>query len=463
MSILLINPPRFLTDDRNIWKSINSCTPPFGLVLLASILEKEQIPCDILDCDAEQLTLKDIIEFLKDKHYQYIGITSMTVMIHNSLGIAKEIKEIFPEIQIVLGGVHPTIFYKELMQENFIDFIIRNEGEKPLTQLLKGENPETIDNLSYKDGKEIRHNQEATEFYDLETQPMLAYHKLPMHKYFSALGSYKRTPSIGMITSRGCPGKCTFCFSGMFGKKIRVMPAENIVKEILFLQKNYGIREISFYDDTFTCNRKNVKKFCQKVIDEKVDITWCCFARVDTVDLETLTLMKKAGCHQIMYGIESASEEILKNINKKIDLEKIDKALKLTRKVGIRIRGAFMIGSPGETVETIKETIDFAIELKPDIAIFNITTPYPGTQMFDWAKKNNYLLTENWSEYDLSKPIMELPNLSKEKIQEYYRIAYKKFYFRPSYLIRKFFDIRSFDDIKVNFKAFLAMFKVGKK
>lgn len=457
-TILLINPPRSLEND-NIWKNIASSTPPFGLALLAAILEQENIGCDILDCEAEHLLLDTIIERIKSHNYRFVGITSTTVTIEIALALTREIKKHFPDITTILGGVHPSIFYKELIEEPYIDFIIRNEGEKPLLDLLQGKELRSIANLSYKVDGQVRHNPENTELYDLAKQPPLAYHKLPMDKYYSARGSYKRKPSLGMIVSRGCPGRCTFCFSGMFGSAIRFMPARMIVNEIKYLQQKYGIKEISFYDDTFTSQRKNVVEFCRMLITEKVDLTWSCFARVDTVDRETLQIMKKAGCHQIMYGIESGNEQILKNINKRVDLKRNAEAVKMTQEAGINVRAAFMLGNPGETEATIRETIAYAIKLEPDIALFNITVPYPGTAMFKWAKENGYLLTEQWSEYDLSEPIMRLPTIDEGTVKRYYKIAFRRFYFRTGYLLRKILRIRSFEDIKMNVSAFVSLLK----
>lgn len=456
MSILLINPPRSL-DDKNIWKGVNSCTLPFGLAIIAAVLELNGIKCDILDCEAERLDLPGILSRVREGEYSYVGITATTVMIETALEIARNIKKNIPAIKIVLGGVHATVYYEQLFSEDCVDFIIRREAETPLVKLLSGEKHHKIENLSYRNGTEVMHNPDAKVLYDISEQPLLAYDKLPMGKYYSALGSYKRKPSIGMITSRGCPGKCTFCFSDFLGNRTRFMPAERIIREIKFLMQNYGIREISFYDDTFTSNPNNVKRLCNIMINEKIDLTWSCFSRVDTVSSDLLISMKKAGCHQIMFGLESASPQILKNINKKVDFDKNAEAVKLSKKAGIDVRAAFMIGNPGETEDTIKQTIRYAIELNPDLVIFNITTPYPGTKMFKWAKESGFLITEKWSDYDLAKPVMRLPTIDNKTIEMYYKRAYRQFYFRPKYIIGKLIKMRDPEEIFVNFKAFMSI------
>jgi radical SAM superfamily enzyme YgiQ (UPF0313 family) len=180
---------------------------------------------------------------------------------------------------------------------------------------------------------------------------------------------------------------------------------------------------------------------------------------VDTVDFELLKLMRKSGCYQIMYGVESADETILKNLNKKITLQKVEETVADTKKAGIECRLAFMIGNPGETEETIKKTINYAIYLDPDLVTFNITTPYPGTEMFNWAERNNYLIHKNWAEYDLSKPVMELPTISSTKILDYYKKSYRQFYFRPNYFLKRLIKIRSIEDLKKNFQPFINLLK----
>jgi len=259
------------------------------------------------------------------------------------------------------------------------------------------------------------------------------------------------------MTSRGCPGRCTFCSTKIFGKNIRSHSADYIIKEIKMLIENYGIKEISFYDDTFTANQKFVEKLCKSIIREKIDITWGCMSRANCLNYPLLKLMKKAGCHQIGIGIESADSRILKNIKKMMDLKQIEQGAKLIKKVGIDLRAMFMFGNPGETSKTVEKNIEYALRLNPDLVIFNIATPFPGTEMFEWAKNNGYLNTFNWDKYDLMNVVMELPTIKSNELKKYYKLAYKRFYMRPSYLLRKLFKIRSFVDVKKNLSSFKSL------
>ena len=184
-----------------------------------------------------------------------------------------------------------------------------------------------------------------------------------------------------------------------------------------------------------------------------LDLTWSCFSRVDTFDADTFRLMKATGCHQVMYGVETYNREILRNINKKVDPDAVAGVIKATQEIGIDVRAAFMLGNPGETEATMEENCRYAIRLNPDLALFNITTPYPGTEMFKWADDNHYLLTKNWEDYDLSKPVMELPTVSAAKVMEYYRKSHRRFLLRPSYIYSRLGKVRSLEDLSSIFRG----------
>lgn len=463
MKVLLINPP-WVTKG-GIWQNVASCMPPFGLASIAAYLEKIAVGVEIIDADALKLAYEEIARILLDYSAnrkntpEYVGITASTPTVSSALIISKTVKSIFPDAKIVLGGVHPSVMAEDVLKEESVDFIVRGEGEETFRELITGVDRKKVTGLSYKENKSIIHNPPRAVIPDINTLPFPAYHLLPMKKYFPARGSYKKLPALGMMTTRGCPGRCTFCLGSYLGRQVRNRSAEKIFQEMFLLQDKYGIKEISFYDDVFTTKKENVRDLCKKIISEKMNISWSCFARVDFVDEELLEAMKDAGCHQIMYGIESGDEQILKNIHKKISLEKVKEIINITKKTGIDVRAAFMLGNPGETKETMRKTIDYAVTLAPDVAIFNITTPYPGSEMFRWAKESGILLTENWDQYDLSRPVMNLPSVNSADIVKYYNLAYKNFYWRPNYLLKRIFKIKNLSDIKIGFSTLSAILK----
>ena len=458
MDILFINPPWYKKSG-NIWKNVSACMPPFGLALLAALVREKGFSVSILDCNALQIGIDKIEEHLPASSPKFVGLTASTVLIDNALAVIKKIKERYPETKIIIGGVHATVNPQEVLNHQEVDYVAMGEGEYSLLELLSGWAPEGIKGIGFKENERIIINSARETISDINIFPSMPYDLLPMDRYYPALGSYQRTPSFGMITSRGCPGRCTYCKGNLLGERVRFISAEKIVKEIMYLQKNYGIKDITFYDDTFTAHKQRVKDFCKLIFENNLDLTWCCFSRVDTVDFEMLKEMRKAGCYQILYGVESAVPEILENIKKRITLQKVEEAVLNTKKAGIEIRLSFMIGNPGETEETIKKTIDYAIFLDPDLVSFNITTPYPGTEMFSWAKENNLLLHENWPEYNFAKPVMNLPTISSEKVLYYYKKAYRQFYFRLGYILKRIKKIRTVEDFKRNFRPFIGLIK----
>lgn len=456
MKFVFINPSRNFAR-QNIWRLINSITPPIGLATLAAVLEESGFASEIIDAVALNLNDEQVLEKI-DPLADYIGIPATTPEIEGVICLAGKISQRFPRARIILGGVHPTIFHQTLVESNACDLVVRGEGEVAILDLARQKPLELIENLTWRapDGKVIV-NPMSEKFVDLETLPAPAYHKLPMGNYHSALGAAKYQPSIGMITSRGCPGSCTFCFSGMFGKKIRFLSAQKILEQIDFLQTNYGIREISFYDDTFTANRKRVQELCEALIKRRKKVSWSCFARVDTVSKDLLMLMQQAGCHQIMYGFESADESVLNAINKKTNLAKAEEAVKWTREAGIDIRGAFMIGNPGETEDSFNRTIAYASGLDIQYAVFNITTPFPGTAMFNWAQENKLLKHTDWQLYDLSHAILGLAEISHDTVELYYRKAFRSFYFRPGYIWAKLLANHTKHELKTYFRIFFGL------
>ena len=458
-SILLLNPP-WEKKKGNIWKSVASCLPSLGLGILAAYLEQSGIKATIIDYQAEDFREQEFCQRLEQIQPIFVGITATSVLIKNALDLARVVKQTSTAL-VVIGGVHATIMPEEVLSNLNVDYVIRGEGEKPLLSLVRGNDPNTIDGISFKKDGHLVHVGPQVCINNLDKLPYPAYHLLPIKLYHTALGSARREPSLSLLTTRGCPGRCTFCNSQVFGKHLRFRSAEHILGEIDLLTSNYGIREVSFYDDTFCASKTRVVELCRLLIDRHIDLTWTCMSRVDYADPEVLSVMARAGCHLICYGVESADPTILATIKKNINLEQVRKAVRMTQETGIEVRLSFMIGNPGETRETIEKTIQFAIDVDPDMVQFNITTPYPGSEMYKWAKENNYLLTEDWSLYDYYHYVMELPTISSREIEHAYKEAYRRFFFRPAYLMKRLKKLRSFRDLRMAFRGVQAIFATG--
>jgi len=456
-NVLLINPP-WGKPKGSIWSKVSSCLPSLGLGYIAATLELNGIRVEILDCQAISYAQDEILSKIKDFQPAYIGFTATTVLIQNVFEIAKSIKLHWPETKIILGGVHPTIATEEVLTKPYVDIVVRGEGENTFLDIVKNKPLKDVLGISYKLNGSIKHNLDRPLIEDIDSLPFPAYHLMPMDRYHTALGSAKRTPAMSIFATRGCPGRCTFCYSGAFGKKIRKRSPENIIGEIELLMSKHKIREISFYDDTFSAYKKNVLRFCELIREKNIDLTWTCMSRVDYVTEDVLKEMKASGCHQICYGVETVDENILKNIRKRLSLEKVKRAVENTKKAKMDVRLAFMLGNPGETIESMEKSIEYAINLDPDLVQFNITTPYPGTEMFLWAKEHGYLKTEDWSKYDYYTCVMELPTVSSADIEKYYKIAYRRFFLRPTYLMKRLLKLRNFYDIKIAYKSLVSVF-----
>lgn len=450
--VLLINPPWTRKRDGNIWKTVSCCMPPTGLLQIAACLEQAGFSVKLFDTPAFKIAVPDVKQYLIDNYSdsppRFIGLTGSSVLIKYAYETAKVCKEVFPNVKIIFGGYHASSLPDEVISNEFVDFVVRDEGEFAFVEILQSKDSKDILGLTYKDNHgNIIHNKPRGYLPDLNVLPMPAYHLLSMDKYFPAVGTYKRLPAISMVVSRGCPGKCTFCYQP-YGTMLRQRSPENIYKEAKYLVDNYGIKEITFYDDNFATFKSSVREFCNLVINNGLDITWSCFSRVDWADQELLNLMKKAGCHQILFGAESANQKILENIRKQIDPARIKQAVDMAKIANIDCRVTFLFGCPGETEDTMKETIQFAIDLDPDLALFNIVSPNPGTQLYQWASENGYLENKQWDEYDWSQPILNLPTVDNKTIVKYYRKAFFKFYARPSYFIKRLRKIKTMNDLK---------------
>ncbi len=439
LDALLINPYLFKKES-NIWKRIDSCLPSLGLASIAAYVRSRGFKVNIIDSPALRLSEEGFEKYLESnsQHYQakFIGFTATTSSVKNAYEMAKVAKRIYPSVKIVFGGVHATVLPSEVIKQNEIDIVVKGEGEITFNEILSGRDLSEIKGIVFKKEGRIIDNPERERIDNLDELPFPAYDLLPMDKYYPTKGSYERLPAISMLTSRGCPGHCTFCKKTL-GEEMVFRSADSLIEEINMLIKNYAIRQIMFYDDTFTTHKENVRRFCKLILERKMDISWCCFSRVDYIDLELLKLMKKAGCHQIMYGIESGDQKVLDSINKKTNLDLIRKVVRLTKEAGIDVRGAFMLGNLIETKETILKTLNFALELNPELAIFNITTPFPGTAIFEEMSKRGLITTYDWNDYDMSKMVMRMENITPEEIIKLYKYCYRRFYFRPKYILMR--------------------------
>ncbi|MFH1671585.1 MAG: radical SAM protein [Candidatus Portnoybacteria bacterium] len=470
MRILLINPPIFNMLPSMLPESIDrgrGYNPPLGLLYLASYLQKyTDYEIKILDCQVEELNYKQIKKNIEENNPNVIGLTTMTFTLIDVLNIAKIAKKINPEIKIILGGPHVDIYPEETINQPYVDYLVLGEGEIPLKNLLDNinftDNLHQIKSVVFKDKKEIINNGRDEFNKDLDSLPFPARQLTPYHKYSSVLSNVK--PITTMFTSRGCPYNCLFCDRPHLGKFFRARSPKNVVDEMEECQK-IGIQEILIYDDTFTVNRQRVIDICKEIKIRNLNINWDVRARVDTVDRELLKTMKVSGCQRIHYGVEAGTQKILNILRKGITLEQVEKAFKLSQEVGLETLAYFMIGSPTETKEDILETIKFAKKINPDFTHITITTPFPATDLYRMGLEQKIWPSDCWQKFaehphaDFIPPVWE-KTLSKEELILLNRKAYRAFYFRPKYLLKRLFRLTSFEELKTKSKAAFQLLKI---
>jgi len=449
--ITLINPP---------WNT-KYPQPPLGLASLAAVLERDHYKVEILDSNALKLSVNEIIT--KTSNSEIIALTAMTPTINIVMDIAKRIKEVNSDSKIIVGGPHATILPTDVLNKcSDIDVIVSGEGENTLLELVtkieNGEDINTVQGIAYRDNGKIKQTPPRTLIEDLDSLPFLAYHLLPFDKYRLHPPHGKRSPFMAMLTSRGCPYDCTFCSKSVFGSTCRYQSPKRIVNEIEYLYERFNVKEIAFYDDIFTLNKKRVYEFLNELKKRNLDIAWTCEARVNLVNRELLCEMQKSGCYMVSFGIESGNQQILDSLSKNITIQQIRDAVGATHNAGIEGVGYFMIGSPGETPDTIRDTIDFAKSLPLDYVQFSIATPFPGTKFFDYFLKL-HKKSPNWDDFVYAnlesgnRPVFETESLSKNDLMHLNSQAYKEFYLRFSYLTQRLRGIHSINDLKNNIKG----------
>jgi radical SAM superfamily enzyme YgiQ (UPF0313 family) len=432
VKITLVNPPYPLNAHSH---------PPFiplGIAYLGAVAEQAGHDVNVIDCQAEHLTVEGFRERISQQSPDVIGVTSTTLLYNQAKRILTAAKEAHPNATTMIGGSHVTFWDENALNEcPAIDVIVRREGETTFTELLhrKQNNQSLADVLGTTirgpNGAIIR-NEDRPFLHDLDSLPSPAYHLLPIDA-FHRMGK----TIFPLVTSRGCVQWCDFCSTvRMFGRGYRVRNPHKVVDEMEMLHNKYGESQFTFYDDAFTINRSHTIAMCQDILDRKLKVEWDCETRVDAVDKELLEIMYKAGCITVWFGVESGSTKILEKMHKKINREQVKDAFKMAQKTGLMTIASAVIGFPGETEETAWETINFINSLNPDDIGCYIATPYPGTPMYDEVVENGWLRVTDFDKYDTATPTFETPELSMERLREIKYKAHQKFYLRPSYVFK---------------------------
>lgn len=479
MHIVFINPPfkaeygKFSRESRSpaITKS-GALYYPLWLIYAAAYCKKHGHKVDFIDAPAKPLNEDQTVEKVKalassDERLLFVLNTS-TPSIKSDVLFGTDLREHYPHSYIILVGTHPTACPEETLgYSTAIDAIAMGEFDYSVKELAdaldKGAAPGTVRGLFVRDGEKLVKTPAMPMIHDMDDIPFASEfikENLDERDYFFAAATY---PSVQIFTGRGCPCFCSFCVYPqiMHGRKFRARTPENVVAEFEYIAANFpDVKEVVIEDDTFTINKERVKAISRLLIERKLNkrLKWLCNARVNTLDLETMKLMKKAGCRLIIPGIESGSQEILDNIKKGITLQQIHSYVANAKKAGLLIHACYMVGNDGETKQTMEDTLKLALKLNTDTAQFFPLIPYPGTDAYNLARSNGYITLE-YDQYckedGTHNTLLNLPGLSAEEMVEFCNLARKKYYLRISYILHRLrVGLTDFDDLKRSLKAF---------
>jgi len=452
MKILTLNPPflpRFSREQRSpaVTKS-GTLYYPMWLAYGTGVLEEEGFDVMLVDAPAQSKSMEDTVALVKRFGPDMVVVDTSTPSIYNDVTVATHIKALLPNSTTVLVGPHVSALPTETIQlSSAIDVVARGEYDFTLRDLAwavkGGEDFERVLGITYRRNGSILHTLDRPYIDDLDRLPLVSavYQKhLNVRDYFYSICQY---PEITIITGRGCPHRCTYCvYPQTFqGRRYRARSPKNVVEEFQFVTETFPfVREIFIEDDTFTIDQKRCREICSRLIESGNRIKWTANARAD-VDLETLHMMKQAGCRLLCVGVESGNQSVLDHMKKGLSLERIRQFFRDAKRAGVLIHGCFMVGNRGESKETMQQTLDFAKALNPDTAQFFPLMIYPGTEAYQWAREKNLIVTEDFSQWvtpeGLHHSVVNLSDLSHVELVTFCDRARRAFYLRPTYFAWK--------------------------
>ncbi len=455
MKVLLVNPPC-----RRPVRSIlppeiekeRGLFPPLGLLYLAgSVRDLPGVEVRVIDSLVDDLSVDDIAHWVAEGSFDIVGITVMTFSLVDAMDTAMAIKAARPDTVVIAGGPHPHLFPEETLALGPFDAVLRGEGEESFRRLLEGW-PETRQHpppgLWWKQGP--KGEPDIAPLIDRpESLPRPARDLSPISAYHSVLSG--KRPITTMMSSRGCPYKCVFCDRPHLGKKFRQQSAEAVVAEMEACA-DAGIREIVFYDDTFTTERERVRAIAELLLQRGVEIDWDIRARVSDLYEDDYALCRRAGLARIHFGVESGDPDILKSLKKGITIEQARQAFSRAHDAGLETLAYFMAGLPGETNETLQQTLDLAKGLDPDYVHFSVLIPFPGTPIYRTGLNNGIIERDVWQEFaaspspDFTPPVWE-ENLNADEIIKALARMYRAFYRQPRVVLRRLRRVRSFPEL----------------
>ncbi len=459
LKILLINPPfeadEAVGESRSV-KFVLNITPPLGLAYLASSLEQAGHRAKIVDLTS-RYRYPPLDRLLAEFKPDLIGMTATTPSFPGTCRLAEKIRAISPGVPLLVGGAHVTCSPESAMATGFFDAGIIGEGEETLLEIAerfgggKFERLEDVKGVIFRrDGRWFRTPRRPFTA-DLDSLPPPAYHLLPpLSHYHPTPASYRKLPVGILMTSRGCPFRCTFCDRAIFGNRVRFHGPKRVIAEFDSLVNEHGAKEIRFFDDTFTLDRERTLAVCAELERRGGKIPWTCLTAVSAVNPEVLTAMKRAGCWQVLFGLESGDDRMLKILGKGNTVEANRRGVAWARAAGLEVRADFIVGTPGETMESLENTLRFTLENELDYAHFNKFTPFPGTELYSRLTDEGYRFdfSGHCSILDHGALLYVPPTLDPDEYRAWLDRAFKRFYLRPGYILRRLKAVRTWTQFK---------------
>lgn len=452
MKILFLNPPfmkMFSRSQRSpaVTKS-GTLYYPMWLSYAAALAEKQGHDIDLIDAPADGHDLGYVKDRIRNYSPSLIVVDTSTPSIYNDVKICDEIKETFPKVFLLLVGTHVSALPEESLKiSKSVDAIAVGEYDYTVKEiaeaLVEKKDIGSVKGICYRKSEEIVQTEKRPLMENLDEIPFVS----SVYKRFLKMGNYFNPnalhPMVTITTSRGCPFQCIFCVypQTMMGHKMRLRSVKNVVDEIEYIVDSFpGVKAIFFEDDTLTANKKRCMEISEEILRRNIIISWTANARAD-LDYETMKIMKKSGCRCMCVGFESGNQQLLDNIKKKVRIDKMEQFINDAKRAGIFVHGCFMVGHPGETKETMKQTLELAKRLKPDTVQFYPIMVYPGTEAYNWYKERNLITTSDFSKWltpdGLHNTVIKTEKLSSDELVRFCDYARRDFYLRPGYLLYK--------------------------
>ncbi len=435
MKVVFVHPhgSNWMGSQKDI-STIFNLMPPLGLMSIAAFLEGRGIEVEIVDCYATPAGVEQLAADLTDRSPDVVGFSCTTSSFLEGYAIAERLKEKADRITVVFGGAHASAAGAALLDDfPAIDYLVIGEGELTFYELVSSGQRDiaAIPGVGYRlDGKGTLSSAREN-IKDLDSFPFPAYHRLPgfPRRYNLPLFSYPAAPNTSIISSRGCPYQCSYCDRSVFRTGFRANSPAYVHEHLEYLHRDFGIRHVFFYDDLFTFDRSRIEALCVLKERSRLPVTYNCIARLEHVDLELLSLLKRSGCWQVNFGIESGDPDLLGRHRKSCDPDEVSRKLMMVRRAGMRVKGLFMIGLPGETEASIRRTIEYALSLPLDEINVTKFTPFPGAPVYRTIREHGEF-TEDWPAMNCMNFVFVPHGLTLERMEGLYNEFIRSFYRR---------------------------------